>query len=90
MGTTWEEIRKKAKKQTDGSFASKVSSLTRLTDAEIKEIIPNALDKERLATLLGVIADATKSNNEKADAIRNIDGLAEIVVPLLLKLVTTV
>jgi len=86
MDSTWEEIRKKAKKQTDDTFASKVSSLTRLTDDEIKEITPNALDKERLATLLGIVADATKSNNEKAEAIRNINGLAEIAVPLLLKL----
>lgn len=86
MDSTWEEIRKKAKKQTDDTFASKVSSLTRLTDEEIKEITPNALDKERLATLLGIVADATKSNNEKAEAIRNINGLAEIAVPLLLKL----
>ena len=86
MDSTWEEIRKKAKKQTDDTFASKVSSLTRLTDDEIKEITPNALDKERLATLLGIVADATKSNNEKAEAIRNINGLADIAVPLLLKL----
>lgn len=86
MGSNWEEIRKKAKKQTDKTFASKVSSLTRLTDDEIKEITPNAIDKERLATLLEVVTDATKSNNEKAEAIRNINGLAEIVVPLLLKL----
>jgi len=86
MDSTWEEIRKKAKKQTDDAFASKVSSLTRLTDEEIKAITPKALDKERLATLLGIVADATKSNNEKAEAIRNTNGLAEIVVPLLLKL----
>ena len=86
MDSTWEEIRKKAKKQTDDTFASKVSSLTRLTDDEIKEITPNALDKERLATLLEIVADATKSNSEKAEAIRNINGLAEIAVPLLRKL----
>lgn len=86
MDSTWEEIRKKAKKQTDDTFASKVSSLTRLTNDEIKEITPNALDKERLANLLGIVVDATKSNNEKAEAIRNINGLVEIAVPLLLKI----
>lgn len=86
MDSSWEEIRKRAKKQTDDTFASKVSSLTRLTDGEIKEIAPNPIDKERLAALLGVVADATKSNNEKAQAIRKIDGLAEVAIPLLLKL----
>jgi len=86
MDSTWEEIRKKAKRQTDDTFASKVSSLTRLTDDEIKEITPNALDKERLAALLGIVADTTKTNDEKAEAIRNVSGLAEIAIPLLLKL----
>lgn len=86
MDPVWEEIRKKAKKQTDDAFAAKVSSLTRLTDEEIKEITPGALDKERFAALLGIIADATKDNHEKAEAIRNIEGLAEIAIPLLLKL----
>lgn len=86
MDATWEELRKKAKKQTDETFASKASCLTRLTDNEIKEITPSVLDKERFATLLGIVADTTKSNSEKADAIRNINGLAEIAVPLLLKL----
>lgn len=86
MDPTWKEIKDKAKELTDNTFASKASSLTRLTDDEIKEITPNALDKERLATLLGIVADTTKSNNEKAEAIRNINGLAEIAVLLLLKL----
>ena len=86
MTSSWEQIKKSAKKQTDDTFASKVSGLTRLTDDEIKQITPNTLDKERLATLLGIVADATKSNNEKAEQIRNISGLVEIAVPLLLKL----
>ena len=86
MAATWDEIRKTAKKQTDDAFASKVSSLTRLTDDEIKEITPNKIDKERLAALLAVVTDATKSNREKAESIRNINGLAEIAIPLLMKL----
>lgn len=85
MDPTWEEIRNRAKKQTDDTFASGVSSLTRLTDDEIKEIAPSVLDKEMLATLLGVVSDATKSNSEKAQAIRDTSGLAEIAIPLLLK-----
>lgn len=86
MEPTWDEIRSKAKTLTDNNFATNVSSLIRLTDAEIKAITPNNIDKERLATLFGIIGDNTKSNNEKADAIRSINGLAEIAVPLILKL----
>ena len=83
---TWEEIRKKAKEKTDKEFASEASSLTRLTDEEIKEITPTPLDKEKLAELMSIVKDATKSNRQKGEAIRNITGLAEIAVSLLLKL----
>jgi len=86
MNPSWEEIRKNAKNKTDESFVSAVSSLTRLTDDEIKAIAPTVSDKENFAALLKIINDATKSNEEKAKSIRNINGLVEIVIPLLKKL----
>lgn len=84
--TTFEEIRKKAKKQTDEEFAAQISSLIRLTDAEIKELAPNPPDREKLAHLLAVVKNATKSNEEKAEAIKTVEGLAEIAISLLGKL----
>ncbi len=86
MNSTWDEIKNKAKAQTDESFITQVSGLTHLTNDEIKAITPTAIDREKLVTLLGIIADDTKSNNEKAEAIRNINGLAEIAVPLITRL----
>jgi len=35
---------------------------------------------------MGIVADATKSNQEKADAINNVDAALKIALPLLLKL----
>lgn len=86
MASAWDEIRKKAKEQTDNKFASKVSSLTKLTDVQVRELAPSPIEKERLADLLSVVYDATKTNNEKAQAIRSIEGFAEVIIPLLLKL----
>lgn len=86
MADTWDEIRRKAKKQTEDTFASRISSLTRLTDEEIKDIAPEPPDREKLAQLLSIVTDDTKDNNQKAAAVKNIDGLIEIVVPLLTKL----
>lgn len=83
----WEEIRRKAKEKTDKEFASAASSLTRLTEEEIKEITPQPLDKEKLAESMSIVKDKTKSNEEKAQAIRNIEGLTIIAVKLLAKLV---
>ena len=81
----WKEILENAKKKTDSEFASEASSLIHLTDEEIKEITPEPLNKEKFAELMTIVTDATKSNEEKAAAIRSIDGLAEIAVSLLLK-----
>jgi len=83
---TWEEIRRKAKEKTDREFASEASSLIHLTDEEIKEITPTPIDKEKLAELMSVVKDATKSNEEKAEAIRSISGLAEAAVSMIRKL----
>lgn len=81
----WEKILAEAKEKTDREFAEEASSLTRLTAEEIKKIVPQPLDKEKFAKLMSIVKDATKSNEEKANAIRNIDGLAEIAISLLLK-----
>lgn len=83
---TWEEIRRNAKEKTDREFASEASSLIHLTDEEIKAITPALMDKEKLAELMSVVKDATKSNEEKAKAIRTISGLAEAAVSMLRKL----
>jgi hypothetical protein len=86
MDPLWDDIRKKAQQQTENEYASQISSLTRLTDAQIKEIAPDPASKEKLAALLGIICDASKTNTQKVDALKAVDQWAEVVVPLLLKL----
>lgn len=81
----WERIRKSAKRKTDKNFATEASSLTRLTNEEILEIAPTPVDREKFAELMTVVKDAAKSNQAKAQALRNIQGLAEIAVSLIAK-----
>jgi hypothetical protein len=76
----WKEIRNKAREKTDGQFASEASGLTRLTDEEIKAIAPAVEDREKLAQLMEIVTDATRSNQEKATALKNINGLAEMAI----------
>lgn len=83
MSNTWNDILSNAKKQTDQDFASRVSSLTSLTDAEIKAIAPTPADREKLAQLLAVLNDASSSNAAKAAQIKSVSGLVDIAVPLL-------
>ena len=84
--STWDDIRRNAKTQTEDTFASQISSLTSLKDGEINEIAPTSEDKDKLAHLLSIVNDAATNNNAKADAIRNVNGLLEIAIPLLTKL----
>ena len=85
MTADWDTILRTAKRQTDNSFAAKVSSLTRLTDDEIKDITPNPGDKEMLARLMSIVADASTDNDAKAQAISSVNGMLQIVIPLLKK-----
>lgn len=87
MDPAWKAILDGAKKDTDATFAAKASSLTRLTDSEIMALVPNQQDRETLAAVMGVVADTTKDNAEKAAAINNINGALQIIVPLIMKLV---
>lgn len=83
----WKEIRKKAREKTDSQFASEASGLTRLTDEEIKAIAPDVEDREKLAQLMEIVTDATRTNQEKARALKDINGLAEMAIQVVGSLV---
>lgn len=83
----WEKLRKKASNMANDEYAAEASSILWLTKEEILAIVDEAeVDKDKLSELIAIVNDATKTNSQKADAIRNITGLAEIVVPLIVKL----
>jgi len=83
----WQALRNKARGIAIEEYSTAASSIIRLTKAEITSIIETAeVDKEKLSELISVVNDASKSNSEKADAIKNITGLAEVAVSLIGKL----
>ena len=84
----WQMLRNKARGIAIEEYSTEASSIIRLTREEITSIIENAeVDKEKLSELISVVNDASKSNNQKAEAIKNITGLAEVAVSLIGKLV---
>ena len=84
----WKALRNKARNIAIEEYSSEASSIIRLTKEEITSIIEKAeVDKEKLSELISVVNDASKSNNQKAEAIKNITGLAEVAVSLIGKLV---
>ncbi|MBU0702126.1 hypothetical protein KKE26_12690 [bacterium] len=73
----WQKLRKKANDLANAEYASEASSIIRLTREEILAIVDEAaVDKEKLSSLIAIVNDAAKTNNQRAEDIRNITGLA--------------
>lgn len=87
MSNFWDQVIQTAGDQSVAEFSDKASSLIKLTNQEIQDAIPEGVDHTQFASLMAVVNDATKSNQQKAEQIRNTVGFAEIAANLLTKLV---
>lgn len=71
-----------AASDSDAAFAGKMSSLTRLNDAEIQELLAKGISRKDLSHLLQELKDASRSNEAKAEAIKNIRGGVETLISI--------
>jgi hypothetical protein len=78
---------KNASKKTDDKLASQISSLTRLKDAEIKEMFPEPSDVKKLAELMAIVKSKEDKNLKISKIIKNSENFAGIIMTLLSKLV---
>lgn len=84
----WEELHEKAKQMSKKQYSSQVSDLSSLTQKEVNSIIKESqVDKDKLSELIKIINDSSKSNKQKAKAIKTTKDLAEIAVALIGKLI---
>jgi hypothetical protein len=74
-----------AKKRTNDKLASQISSLTRLTDDEVKRLFPTPADVERLVELMKIVKAADERNRKVNRLVKNIESLGGTVVTLLEK-----
>lgn len=79
----FERIGEEAIKKTDEKFMNKISSLTRMTDSEIKELFPNNGDAKNLAELIEIVKSEENLNNKKANIVKNIEGFSETIIKLI-------
>lgn len=83
----WVALRAKANQLANDQFATEASDIAALTKKQVSEIIAESgVNKETLANLMATVSDATKTNQQKAQALRNINGFAEVAVSLISKL----
>jgi hypothetical protein len=76
-----------AEQRTDDKLAGKISSLTRMTDAQIKELFPMAADAKKLVELMEIVNAAEDRNTKINNIVANSEKFAGIVVTLLGKFV---
>lgn len=71
---------------TDEKLASKISSLTRMTDDEVKELFPKSSDVKKLTELMRIVKSAEDRNIKVNKIVENAEEFGEIMFVLLKKL----
>lgn len=92
MAIDWEAFDKdvedaatKAGARTDDKLAARISSVSRLTDEEIKTMFPVPADAKKLAELMKVVRSAGDRNEKINHIVKNIEDLSEVIFAVLKK-----
>ena len=93
MAIDWDKIDaevdgiiEQAANATDEKLASKISSVTRLTDEEIMELFPEPVDVKKLKELMKVVKSAEDRNTKVNNIVANVEDFAGIIITILGKL----
>ena len=78
-----DEIADDAGQKTDDELAGQISSLTKMTDAEIKKLFPKATEAKNLVALMQIVKSAESRNKKNSNIVKNSKKFAGIVVTLL-------
>lgn len=70
---------------TDDKLASRISSITRMTDNEIKELFPAPADAKKLADLIKIVKSAEDRNTKITQIVSNAEKFGGVVLTLLQK-----
>lgn len=76
-----------AAKKTDAQLAGQISSLTRMTDAEITALFPRAPDAKRLVELMQIVRAAENDKHKVKRIADNSERFAGVILKLLTRFV---
>ena len=68
---------------TDERLASRISSITRMTDDEIQELFPEPADAKKLTELMRIVKSAETRNNKINNIVANAENFGGVVLTLL-------
>lgn len=72
-------------KKADDRLASRISSVTRMTDAEVKKLFPKPADVQTLAKLIRIVKSAEKRNTKINNLVANAREFGGVALTLLEK-----
>lgn len=94
MPVNWDEfdqeldtIIDEAAAKTDEKLASRISSVTRMTDEEVQELFPNPADTKKLAKLMKIVKSSEERNTKVNKIVSNAEEFGGVVLSLLDKFV---
>lgn len=94
MPINWEEFNsgldeeiQDAADATNDKLASKISSLTRMTDEEVKALFPEPSDIKKLSELMAIVKSAEDKNTKINNIVSNAEKFGGIMVTLIGKFV---
>jgi hypothetical protein len=87
FGKKVNQIVENASDKTDKILASDISSITRLTDQEIREFFPEPSDVEKLQKLIQIVKSADDRNSKINSIVQNSEAFGGIILTLLSKFV---
>lgn len=81
MAGKWDKLLDEAEKLTNKQLQKRISSLTSLSDDKIAKIIKETgISKTDIVEVLRIVNDARIKNNDKAQAIKKINGGLEALL----------
>jgi hypothetical protein len=80
-----DEIIETSSTSTDERLASKISSITRMTDEEVQELFPEPADVKKLSELMKIVKSADDRNSKVNNIISNAEEFGGIILTLLSK-----
>lgn len=68
--------------ETDEELATEMSSITKLTNEEVKELFPKPSDAQKLFELIRLVNEDTERNEKVNELVANSERFADIVITL--------
>jgi len=82
-----DEIIDEAGDRTDKILAGKISSITRMTEAEVRKLFPDPADIKKLAELMEIVKRSGNRNEKISKIVENAEEFGGVILTLLGKFV---